>query len=69
MIVTMTRRKLDLFNISVLQKGFAGNHSYMLIFVCSFIRLMPFERFSQLCKLRCCLEDNARLFPKLRKYL
>ena len=32
-------------------------------------KLLPFERFSQLCKLSCCLEDNARLFPKLRKYL
>jgi len=32
-------------------------------------RLMPFERFSQLCKLSCCLEDNARLFPKFQKYL
>ena len=32
-------------------------------------RLLPFERYSQLCKMSCCLEDNARLFPKVRKFV
>ena len=45
------------------------NINYVTFIISPTPRLLPFERYSQLCKMSCCLEDNARLFPNFRKFV